>query len=68
VRPVHGSTVDRPFKTKGYVIMAARARSNGPGRVQAMGGGEVAGERRRAAEARRRWLWPAIPATSTTTG
>jgi hypothetical protein len=68
VRPVHGSTVDRPFKTKGYAIRAARARSDGPGRVQAMGGGDVAGERRRAAGARRRWPWTALPATSPTTG
>jgi hypothetical protein len=68
VRPVHGSTVDRPLKTKGYAIRAARARSDGPGRMQAMGGGDVAGERRRAAGARQRWLWLAIPATSTTTG
>jgi hypothetical protein len=39
VHPVHGSTVDRPFKTKGYVIRAARARSDGPGRVRAGCGG-----------------------------
>jgi hypothetical protein len=68
VRSVHGSTVDRPFKTKGYAILAIRTRSNGPGRMQAMGGGDVAGEQRRAAGARRCWPWPAFPATSTTTG
>jgi hypothetical protein len=68
VRPVHGSTVDRPLKTKGYAIQSVRARSNGPGRTQAMGGGDVAGERRRATEARRRWPWTVFQATSPTTG
>jgi hypothetical protein len=68
VRPVHGSTVDRSFKMKGYVIQVIRARSNGPGRVRAGCGGGVAGERRRVTGARRRWPWLAIPATSTTKG
>jgi hypothetical protein len=31
MHPVHVSTVDRPFKTKGYVIRAVHARSKGPG-------------------------------------
>jgi hypothetical protein len=66
VHPVHGSTVDRPFKTKGYVIRAARARSDGPGRVRAGCGGDVAGVRRRAAGVRRRWPWTALPATNPT--
>jgi hypothetical protein len=66
VRLVHGSTVDRPFQTKGYVIRAARARSDGPECVHAMGGGGVVGERRRAAGARRRWRWTVLPATSPT--
>jgi hypothetical protein len=51
---VHKPTVDRPLNAKRYAILAIRARSNGPGRVQAMGGGDVAEERRRAAGARRR--------------
>jgi hypothetical protein len=33
VGAVHGSTVDHPLNAKGYVILAVRARSNGPGRV-----------------------------------
>jgi hypothetical protein len=60
---VHGSTVDRPLKTKGYVISAVHARSHGPGLLQATGGGEHAGVRRRAAGARRRCPWVAFPAT-----
>jgi hypothetical protein len=68
VRLVHGSTVDRPLKTKGYAIQSVRARSNGPGRTQVMGSGDIAGERRRATEVRRRWPWTAFPATSPTTG
>jgi hypothetical protein len=43
VHPVHGSTVDRPFKTKRYAIRAARSRSDGPGRERAgCGGGQAA--------------------------
>jgi hypothetical protein len=68
VLPVHGSTVDRPFKTKGYAIRAIRARSDGPGRSRAGCGGEHAGVRRRAAGACRRCAWAAFPATNTTTG
>jgi hypothetical protein len=52
VGAVHKPTVDQPLNAKGYAILAIRARSNGPGRVQAMGGGDVAGERRHAAGAR----------------
>jgi hypothetical protein len=29
VHPVHGSTVDRPFKTKGYAIPSTHRRSDG---------------------------------------
>jgi hypothetical protein len=68
VHPVHGSTVHRPFKTKGYLIWAIRAESDGPARARAMGGGDDAGERRRAAEARRREPWTALPAIISTTG
>jgi hypothetical protein len=50
VRSAHGSTVDRPLKTKGYAIRVVHARSKGPGRVRAGCGGEHAGVRRRAAE------------------
>jgi hypothetical protein len=38
---------------KGYAIWTVRARSDGPGRVHAMGGGGVAGDRSGAAVPRR---------------
>jgi hypothetical protein len=68
VGAVHKPTVDRSLNAKGYAILAIRERSNGPGRVQAMGGGDDAGDRRRAAGARRRWPWTALPAIISTTG
>jgi hypothetical protein len=45
VHPVHGSTMYRPFKTKGYAIRVVRARSKGRGRARAGCGGDVAGDR-----------------------
>jgi hypothetical protein len=45
VSSAHGSTVDRPFKTKGYAIRAVHARSKGPGRVRAGCSGDVAGDK-----------------------
>jgi hypothetical protein len=62
VSSAHGSTVDRPLKTKGYTIRVVHARSKGPGRVRAECGGEHAGVRRRAAGARWRCPWAVFPA------
>jgi hypothetical protein len=50
VSSAHGSTVDRPHNPKGYAIASVHAKSHGPGRLQATGGGEHVGVRRRAAE------------------
>jgi hypothetical protein len=53
VGEVHKPTVDRSLNAKGYAIRTVRARSDGPGRVHAMGGGGVAGDRGGAAVPRR---------------
>jgi hypothetical protein len=42
--------MDRLHNPKGYVIWAIHAKSKGSGRLQATGGGEHAGVRRRAEE------------------
>jgi hypothetical protein len=60
VSSAHGSTVDRFLNAKGYAISTVRGRSKGSGRAQAKGGGDVAGEWRRAAGARRRCPWAAL--------
>jgi hypothetical protein len=46
----HGSTVNRPHNPKGYAILTVHTRSEGSGRVQAKGGDEHDGVRRRAEE------------------
>jgi hypothetical protein len=56
VHLVHGSTVDHPFKMKGYAIRAVRARSKGPGRARAGCGGDVARDRGGAAVPRREFV------------
>jgi hypothetical protein len=62
VSSAHGSTVDRPFKTKGYVIRVVRARSKGPRRARAGCGGDVAGDRGGAAVPRREFADAPYPA------
>jgi hypothetical protein len=50
VSPMHGSTVDQPHNTKGYVILSVHRRSHGPGRMQvgvAADSPECGGVRRR---------------------
>jgi hypothetical protein len=58
----HGSTVDRPFKTKGYAIRAVRARSKGPARTRAGCSGDVAGDRGGAAVPRGEFTGAPYPA------
>jgi hypothetical protein len=55
VGAVHESTVDRPLNAKGYTISSVHRRSHGPGRVQARGGDECAGDRGGAAVPRRKF-------------
>jgi hypothetical protein len=67
VRPVHGSTVERPLKYEGVRDLNRPREIQSPGRTQAKGGGDAAGEWRRSTGARRRWPWTAFPATVPTT-
>jgi hypothetical protein len=58
VHTVHGSTVDRPFKTKGYLIWAVHCGSKGPGRARAGAAAttpESGGARRELTGASPRW-------------
>jgi hypothetical protein len=51
---VYESMVDQPLKSNRYAILIVHHRLHSPGRVRAGRGGECAGVRRRAIEARRR--------------